>query len=189
MNTKVYKNNKKEPYIILCEENRQIKNKTWVVYLVQFLNTGSTKWVYKCNQVKGKLRDDYAASYYNIGYTGELKSKHEYWKRAKELWRNMLKRCYTDDPKGYQKWGTTVDKSWHCFAVFLEDIKELDNFDKWLEGNSRKLNNYNLDKDLKIPNSNIYSKHTCSFVHESINKSEGAKTTVDGYYRTVGGKA
>ena len=94
----------------------------------------------------------------------------------------MIRRCYSEtDPKGYFKKGTLVDPRWHCFADFLEDISKLDNFDRWLgkEG-------YQLDKDLRVPGSNVYSPETCSFVTEFENKQAGKldKRKIDGEWLT-----
>lgn len=182
----IYENNAGDKYIIIDSKRKKVKSRIWDMVLIQFLDTGSTRWVYKYNSDKGKVKDLYKKTVYGVGYLGEVSNKPKYYKQALDLWRNMMKRCYTDDPKGYRKWGTTVEIRWHCFSTFLEDIKELDNFDKWVLGYQDEYEKYNLDKDFKVPKSNIYSRMTCSFVSEHLNKSEGAKTTVEGYYRVIG---
>ena len=71
------------------------------------------------------------------------------------------------------------------FSNFLSDLPKLSNFEKWLEGQRTKSDKYNLDKDTKSPNNNVYSRETCTFILESVNKSLGAKTRLDGYFRTI----
>lgn len=147
--------------------------------LVQFKDTPHTKWVYLENLCAGKVKNPYRITRAGVGYLGEF-TKTSYSARARELWSNMLARCYTDRDKGYLKWGTEVDTRWHCFANFLEDLPKLTNFDKWLKNGKVK---YNLDKDLKSGKQNIYSLNTCMFLDEHTNKSDGGKCKVKDYYK------
>lgn len=146
--------------------------------IVVFEDTKYTTEAYWANVEKGKIIDPYKKTVLGIGYLGEFK-KVSYWKKAKQLWQNMMKRCYNkNDSKGY--YGKCfVDQRWHCFSNFLEDIKHLDNFEQWNNFDKTGVK-YNLDKDLKIPGNNIYSKLHCSFQMESLNK--GA-TSRNNYYR------
>ena len=127
--------------------------------IIKFLGSGSTRKANIDNIRVGKVKDLYNPSRYGVGYDGEF-IKTPYWKKAKDLWSNMLKRCYYEgDSKGY--FGRcTVDKRWHCFSNFLEDIKELKGFRQWLSGVDR----MELDKDIKHPGNTVYSRHTCLFV-------------------------
>ena len=150
-----------------------------IKWKIQFLKTGSVRTVLKANGSKGKAIDLYHVSRYGVGYHGDIIKTH-YQKQATQLWANMLKRCYTDDPKGYKKWGTKVDARWHCLANFIEDIQHLDGFSSWVRNTTK----MNLDKDTRTPGCNIYSKETCCFMREDLNKSLGAKTTLSGYHRT-----
>jgi hypothetical protein len=154
--------------------------------LVRFLETSSTRLAYRENITAGKVKDLYSKSTNGVGYLGEFE-KNQYWKQAMQLWRNMMKRCYTDDPKGYKYKGTTVDAHWHCFANFHRDLPKLKNFSNWLafyEGKSKV--QYNLDKDLQVGSNNIYSPNTCGFELESVNKAagKGGKRLVDGSWVT-----
>lgn len=164
-------NNSGQEFTILEKKGNKV--------VVIFSDTGYVKKALYHNVVKGKCRDPYALSRYGVGYHGVIKNKPPFYKQGQQLWSNMLKRCYTDDPKGYKWKGTTVDKRWQCLANFLEDLPELEGFDKWLVGGM------NLDKDTKYPGNNVYSKDACIFLEEGINKSLGAKTTVSGYRRTL----
>lgn len=144
-------------------------------YLIQFLDTGYSCEVFIENAKKGKVRDPYKPSVYSRGYEGVFdKKKHPYWKQAKQLWCNMMKRCYSEkDPKGYFHKGVTVDDRWLCFANFLEDLPKLKNFSLWVNNGTTK---YNLDKDLIVRGNKVYSKELCQFITEFENKSEGSKS-------------
>jgi hypothetical protein len=140
--------------------------------VVQFEDTGYTRNCLYENVRNGKVRDPYAISVYGQGYQGEFK-KTPFWKQAKQLWQNMMKRCYSEvDPRGY--YGKAfVDSRWKCFANFLEDLPKLNNFDKWLKGQTEGSEKYNLDKDLLIKGNKYYSKEACQFITEFENKSAG----------------
>jgi hypothetical protein len=168
-----YKANNGLEFIILQQTGKQC--------IIQFLGTGSVRKANIDNIKAGKVRDLYAKTSYGVGFLGEY-ARNGYHVSAQQLWRNMIKRCYTDDPKGYKAKGTTVDPRWHCFASFLEDLPTLPNFQRWVNKEG-----YQLDKDLKIPGSNVYSKETCSFVTEQENKSAGkaGKRLVGGEWVTT----
>lgn len=141
-------------------------------YRVRFVDTGYETVALIQNIRKGKINDPYAISVLSVGYLGEF-PRVSYWKQAKQLWSNVMKRCY--NPKDYMGYygNAFVDERWLCFANFLEDLPNLKNFDKWLEGKDGGPS-YNFDKDLKIPGNKIYSKEACMFVTEYENKSAGA---------------
>jgi hypothetical protein len=169
------KNNSGDVFELLEEYEEKIGKRKWVFWVIRFEETGYTRIVYKYNAEKGKVRDLYKPSFCGIGYQGEFK-KISYWKQARRLWENMLKRCYDSNYKaGYYGKGYSVDKRWHCFANFLEDLPGLGNFHKWIEGFNKKRPQYNLDKDLKLINNKVYCKQYCSFVLERINKAAGAR--------------
>ena len=170
---KHFSNNNLE-FEVLEEFSGYSNKRAHVFWLIQFKDTGTTMQVLKANAIKGKVKDPYAVSVWGVGYVGFFSRKLPYWKQANQLWRNMMKRCYCEkDPRGY--FGTAfVDSRWKCFANFLEDLPKLDNFEKWLDGFISGVK-YNLDKDLKVEGNKLYSREVCSFVLESVNKSEGAK--------------
>jgi hypothetical protein len=142
--------------------------------IIQFEETGFIRKANTDNVRDGKVKDPYFKSCYAVGYSGEY-PKVTYWKQAKQLWRNMLKRCYCQsDSRGYYG-SVTVDVRWLCFANFLEDLPELENFDLWLMGQNLNSSKYNLDKDLKIKGNKVYSREACMFISEYENKSAGAR--------------
>jgi len=143
--------------------------------VVQFYDTGYTAEVHIDNVRMGKISDPYSKTFLGIGYLGEYELL-PYWKQAKQLWSNMMKRCYNPkDAHGY--FGKCfVDTRWHCFANFLSDISSLDNFDSWLEAKQLGTSPYNLDKDLKFEGNKVYSREACIFATEFENKSAASKT-------------
>jgi|SRR5690554_3323709 len=138
--------------------------------LVKFDETGYIRECFIDNVKAGKVSDPYSKSFLGIGYLGEYSKSKPYWKQAKQLWSNMMKRCYNPkDDKGY--YGRCfVDDRWKCFANFLEDLPELEGFDDWLLGFEEGNTKYNLDKDLKIPGNDTYSREACMFLSEHTNK-------------------
>lgn len=141
--------------------------------VVKFFETGTTKEAYFENIKAGKVRDDYAISCYGVGCLGNRDKSVPYYIQANQLWRNMLKRCYSDkDPKGY-KGAVIVCKRWLCLENFVNDLPKLKNFDKWLEGGTCSKTRYQLDKDI-LGDGTVYSPHVCMFVTENENKRLGA---------------
>ena len=157
-------NNSGQELVVLSKRGKKVK--------VQFKDTGYTTEAYINNVVAGKIKDPYSKSFLGIGYLGEFE-KVSYWKQAKQLWSNVMKRCY--NPKDYMGYygEAFVDPRWHCFANFLSDLPKLENFSKWLDGKQNGVP-YNLDKDLKFPGNKVYSREACMFVSEYENKSAGA---------------
>lgn len=142
--------------------------------IIQFVETGYVRTANIDNARVGKVRDLYAISVYGVGYYGEF-LKTPFWKQAKQLWQNMLKRCYCEaDSKGYYG-KVVVDPRWHCFSNFIEDLPKLNNFDNWLAGQSGNTTKYNLDKDTIVEGCSVYSRETCQFITEYENKAAGAK--------------
>lgn len=158
--------NSGKEFVVLSREGKSC--------IIQFTETGYVRKANIDNARTGKVKDLYSPSVYGVGYYGEFK-KVSYWKQAKQLWQNMLKRCYCEaDTKGY--FGrVTVDIRWHCFSNFLSDLPHLENFDKWISGQGDTSMKYNLDKDTIIDGCKVYSKETCRFITEYENKAAGAR--------------
>lgn len=152
---------------------------------VQFDETGYTKEVYIDNARARKVRDPYYPSVYGRGYDGEYSKKdNPDWKQARQLWCNMMKRCYSEkDTRGYYGKGVSVDNRWLCFANFLSDIKKLPNYGKWLLGHQKGQTKYNLDKDLIIEGNKVYSRDLCMFIDEHTNKSCTEKSSYTKHHR------
>lgn len=77
----------------------------------------------------------------------------------KPVWRDMIKRCYVEQSKGYKSYGAKgvhMDPKWLHYPSFKEDATNIDGWPSKLEYPD----NYSLDKDIKFY-SNRYSKETC----------------------------
>lgn len=144
---------------------------------VRFQNTEYERKTSYSNAIVGKVGDYFNISVYGVGYlgiigeSGPVTPNHNLYYT---LWHNMLKRCYYEgEPKGYI-WngrGIYVDARWHNFTNFLEDITKLDSHDKWLEGQlDKSKTQYNLDKEFSYYGCTVYSKDTCQFIEEGLNK-------------------
>ena len=89
--------------------------------------------------------------------TGELR------KRLNDIKQSFYSRCYHEYNPKYKNYGgrgVTVAPEWHRLKGFLEDFDSLPgwNEEDFLAGNLQ------LDKDIKVRDSKIYSKDTCMWV-------------------------
>jgi len=144
----------------------KLGNKLRIIFPV----TGYSTVVYQNNAISGKVSDPYEISVLGVGFIGEFDKSVPYWKQAKQLWNNMMKRCYNpNDTRGY--FGECfVSESWKCFSNFLNDIKRLEGFQEWLSGKIP----YDLDKDSKVLGNKVYSFPACRFLPRTENRSLGA---------------
>lgn len=87
----------------------------------------------------------------------------------------MLTRCYDENchRRNASYKNCRVNKRWHNFQNFVEDIQYLEGYDKWKEGKNKKRNPMELDKDIKVPGNRIYSKDTCIFATKAENAITG----------------
>ena len=128
-------------------------------------------WVFEHAQYgnfkKGTIKCPYEPRYYGKGYLGEGEYKvRENGKLKKEylIWYSMLKRCY--DPK-YQERNSTYKG-----CAVEEYLLNFQYMGKWIEDNYYKVPGEKmcLDKDILHKGNKIYSRETCIFVPERINK-------------------
>lgn len=112
-----------------------------------------------------KLKD---SKFFGVGYIKNIKNARTRHKKAYMCWFGMLNRCYNPKNPRYHQYGekgVKVSQRWLCFDNFLEDIKKLENYDKWL---TQKMY---LDKDQY--NSKEYNLENCRFI--SITESNKCK--------------
>ena len=136
-------------------------------YLIEFLDTGFQTLVTANRFKDGLIKDLYKPLKELKGYNGRGPHKESLNnKDTKEyvLWMSILKRCSTlkeqyKNPK--------ISEEWLCFQNFAEDIKKLENYEKW-----KNSTNYHLDKDILSKEERIYSKDTCLFVTQQENQDE-----------------
>lgn len=139
-------------------------------YKIRFIESG-----YECirgiKEVRnGNIKDMKQPSVCGVGITGEEfehPQKHYLYNR----WRDMLRRCYDKNYKGYSTYGGAgcyVDKRWHYFPNFVRDIEDkLKNIDL----NSK----WNMDKDIKCNEMNIYPHYYSNETVMIISNSDNVK--------------
>lgn len=82
--------------------------------------------------------------------------------RIYDMWKAMINRTtekYWSKCPTYT--GTTVDDKWRILSNFVNDIKELDGYSKWVNASGEIMM---LDKDTIIKGNKHYSKNTCRFI-------------------------
>ena len=140
----------------------EYNNKTNVK--IQFINTGYEAVVELGNIRKGEVKDRLSPSVYGLGIVGtkyQIRVNGTLTKEY-ELWREMLKRCYSDT---YQKKfptyeGCKVSDNFLHYEYFYEWCQNQIGFG--IEG-------FELDKDLLIKGNKVYNESTCVFIPAEIN--------------------
>lgn len=135
--------------------------------VVRFLNTGYVLEVPRSDFCKKLFRDVFTKCYYNgfgcLGDISKVRNLNDFEiKHLKQVWTNMLKRCYNPTDKDYQMYGGSgcvVSNRWQCFQYFLEDVKEVPQF---FLAKAEGFVGWNIDKDYY--GANGYSKETSTFL-------------------------
>ena len=132
---------------------------------IQFLKTGYETIVQLGDIRKGSVKDPYSPSVCGVGITGTkypitvngVKTK-EY-----ELWKGMLKRCYSDkcQKKHPTYTGCEVSDKFKSYEYFYEWCHSQIGF-----GNE----GWQLDKDLLVKGNKVYNEDSCVFLPQEINK-------------------
>ena len=131
---------------------------------IQFVNTGY-EMVARLGHIKsGGVKDPYSPSVYGVGITGTKYPSRVNGVLTKEydLWTGMLRRCYSDALK--KKYPTYID------CEVSDKFKSYEYFYEWCHKqigfNSK---DWQLDKDLLVKGSKVYSENTCVFIPQEIN--------------------
>lgn len=118
------------------------------------------------NLLRGKVKNPYYKSLYNVGYHGVGRYKTTINKKKTTAfisWESMLARCYSKTflVKNPTYIGVRVCEAWHCFQNFAE----------WFESkyNPEKMKGWHLDKDILSGKDKIYSPETCCLINQHIN--------------------
>ena len=158
----------------LCEI---IGIKSYEKVKVRFIETGYISIAKMWDLKKGAVKDMLKPSVCKVGYLGKdfkniRKNNKELFKKAYQVWIDMIKRCYDKNRPGYKSYGykgVTVSDRWLNFSNFYKDIQNIEgyNVDDFLESKIF------LDKDklqLNKPYSErVYSKDTCVFLSRDEN--------------------
>lgn len=89
-----------------------------------------------------------------------------------QTWRSMLNRCYSD--KFHLKQPTYLD------CVVCDEWLDFQAFADWMTGSDYHDTDYQLDKDIIVRGSKIYSPDTCSFIPQEINKLLNSRSSAVG---------
>ena len=119
------------------------------------------------NFKKGEIKCPYERRYFGKGYLGEGKYKaKENGKNTDKyiIWYNMLRRCY--DPKLHEKYNT------YEYCKVEDFLLNFQNMGEWIENNYYEIpgEKMELDKDILCKGNKVYSRGTCIFVPQRINK-------------------
>ena len=102
------------------------------------------------------------------------KSENDYNKRVYGLWREMIRRCYSEQKLKVNPTykNCYVCERWKKLSNFVEDIKKIENYNLWIKNKD-----YELDKDIKTNGKNKeYCLENCMFVSHSENTRQANKT-------------
>lgn len=156
-------------------------NKKKRKFIIRFLQTGTKKECYINEILKGEVKDNFLPKIHGIGYLGNGHKKGN--EKLYNIWISMIGRCYNKNDKAYKYYGEkgiTIDRRWHCFEYFLEDVIKLKNYNE----NLTKKSLIELDKDLLQLNvetsKKVYSKETCIWIPKRTNNNiQIVETNID----------
>lgn len=129
---------------------------------IEFIDTGYKTKTRMDNLIRGKVKDYLYPSVYNQGILGVDFCNDEVKTKQFMLWKNMLKRCYSEV-------SLKESPTYHNCKV-SDNFVEYPYFKEWCNkqiGFDQK--GWELDKDILIKGNKIYSEETCCFVPKEIN--------------------
>ena len=135
---------------------------------IQFLNAGYEAVVHLVQVKNGSVKDPYSPSVYGVGIIGTKypSTINGVLTKEYELWKSMLRRCYSDNFKSkYPTYeGCKASDKFKSYEYFYEWCHEQIGF-----GND----GWHLDKDLltkgNIKGNKVYSESTCVFIPQEVN--------------------
>ena len=148
---------------------------------IQFLTTGYETSAQLTNIRIGNVKDRYLPSVFGVGILGaKYPSKiNGVITKEYEIWKSMLKRCYSDvyKKKCPTYAGCGVSDKFKSYEYFYEWCNKQIGFG--VDGNG---NPFQLDKDLLSKGNKIYSESTCVFIPAEINLLLTKRTASRGEY-------
>ena len=129
---------------------------------VKFVETGYETKTRMDNLKLGKVKDYLHPSIYGKGILGEGFKQSESQSYSFQLWKNMLKRCYSE--VSFKK-SPSYEQ-----CLTSETFNHYQQFKTWCNqqlgfGNT----GWELDKDILVKGNKVYSEDTCCFVPKEIN--------------------
>ena len=152
-------------YKVNCETSLTIvEDLGWDNVIVRF-DSGYVTKTQRSSILKGTVKDKLFRSVCGVGYLGDGEYSRVDHKIAYQTWVDMLKRAYTEKKGRCNYFGVTVCEEWHNFQSFAKWCHSQDFFNIKDKNGKR----YDLDKDILVKGSKIYSPETCCFVPSEIN--------------------
>ena len=131
---------------------------------IQFLNTGY-EMVAQLGHIKnGDVKDPYSPSVFGVGVLGTKYPTKINGVQTKEyvLWKEMLRRCYSDSLK--KRYPTYID------CEVSDKFKSYEYFYEWCHKQvGFGVDGFELDKDLLVKGNKVYSEYSCVFIPAEIN--------------------
>lgn len=132
--------------------------------VVRFDKTGYTTKVIYASCLVNEIKDPLTPNVFGIGFVGigRIKTTNGVGRKLLSVWTLMLRRCYDKQSDYYTCYGgrgVTVCEEWYNFQNFAEWYLAQFNFNI----------NYQVDKDLRVVGSKVYSPKTCSLVPSQVN--------------------
>ena len=128
-------------------------------------------WTFKHAQYskfkRGNIKCPYEPRYFGKGYLGE--GKYKVSKNGKltdeyKIWYHMIERCY--DPRLHKRYSSYKGCKVEDYLLNFQHMGE------WIENNYYEVpgEKMHLDKDILCKGNKVYSRETCIFVPQRINK-------------------
>jgi len=152
-------------YKVNCETSLTIvEDLGWDNVIVRF-DSGYVTKTQRSSILKGTVKDKLFRSVCGVGYLGDGEYSRVDHKIAYQTWVDMLKRAYTEKKGRCNYFGVIVCEEWHNFQSFAKWCYSQDFFNIKDKNGKR----YEIDKDILVKGSKIYSPETCCFVPSEIN--------------------
>ena len=135
---------------------------------ITFINTGYNLITQSLNIRQGTIKDRLAPAVFGVGVLGDVLTTVDGVRlKEYELWKNMIKRCYSKN--FHEKFPTysscSVSENFKYYPYF----KEWCNKQAGYTSQDDKGNAFQLDKDILVKGNKVYSEELCVFVPKEIN--------------------
>lgn len=148
-----------------------VEYKTATDILIMFLDDHFHKMKVQASSLRrGEFSNPFHRSVAGVGYYGAGGHKASIKGRPCPvfvLWSSMINRCYNQKALLHRPSYLLVQvcERWHNLSNFHEDLPKIEGYSSWVSNPKE----YQLDKDIKDPNSKIYDLDSCKFVTLSEN--------------------
>ena len=135
---------------------------------IRFINTGYNLITQSLNIRQGTIKDRLAPAVFGVGVLGDVLTIVDGVRlKEYELWKNMIKRCYSKN--FHEKFPTysscSVSENFKYYPYF----KEWCNKQAGYTSQDDKGSAFQLDKDILVKGNKVYSEELCVFVPKEIN--------------------